>query len=88
MSYRSRFSLALSVGLLSLLPWLATAADFTTARVAVYFSPRGGATDAVVREVSAATQQILVQAYAFTSTPIARSCTSILRCAVKHNGEM
>jgi hypothetical protein len=26
----------------------------------VYFSPNGGATDAVVREINAATQQILV----------------------------
>jgi tripartite-type tricarboxylate transporter receptor subunit TctC len=37
------------------------AEPFSSARVAVYFSPSGGATDAVVREVHAATQQILVQ---------------------------
>ena len=39
----------------------------------MYFSPRRGATDAVVREVNAATQQILVQAYSFTSAPIAKA---------------
>jgi len=38
----------------------------------VYFSPKGGATDAVVREVNVATQQILVQEYSFTSAPIAK----------------
>jgi phosphatidylserine/phosphatidylglycerophosphate/cardiolipin synthase-like enzyme len=41
--------------------------------VAVYFSPAGGATDAVVREVNAAQQQILIQAYSFTSVPIAKA---------------
>jgi phosphatidylserine/phosphatidylglycerophosphate/cardiolipin synthase-like enzyme len=45
----------------------------TSAQVAVYFSPHGGATDAIVREVNAATQQILVQAYSFTSAPIAKA---------------
>ena len=45
----------------------------TLARVAVYFSPRGGATEAVIRAVNAATQQILVQAYSFTSVPIAKA---------------
>jgi phosphatidylserine/phosphatidylglycerophosphate/cardiolipin synthase-like enzyme len=39
----------------------------------VYFSPHGGATEAVLREVNAATQQILVQAYSFTSAPIAKA---------------
>jgi phosphatidylserine/phosphatidylglycerophosphate/cardiolipin synthase-like enzyme len=52
---------------------MAPAAEFTTAQVAVYFSPNGGATDAVVREINAATQQILVQAYSFTSAPIAKA---------------
>jgi len=66
-------TLAMLAGLLGLLPWIATAADFTPARVAVYFSPRGGATDAVVRALHAATTQVLVQAYSFTSVPIAKA---------------
>ena len=37
----------------------------------VYFSPHGGATDAVVRELGKARKIILVQAYSFTSKPIA-----------------
>jgi hypothetical protein len=73
MPHRFRSTLALNVGLLLLLPRVALAGEFTPARIAVYFSPRGGATDAVVREVHAATQQILMQAYSFTSAPIAKA---------------
>jgi phosphatidylserine/phosphatidylglycerophosphate/cardiolipin synthase-like enzyme len=39
----------------------------------VYFSPRGGCTDAVVRELAAARTSVYVQAYSFTSAPIARA---------------
>ena len=38
-----------------------------------YFSPDGGCTEAVVAEINAAQQMILVQAYSFTSTPIAKA---------------
>jgi phosphatidylserine/phosphatidylglycerophosphate/cardiolipin synthase-like enzyme len=65
------------LGLLSLLGVLlfraALAAEGTPAHVAVYFSPHGGATDAVVREITAAQYRILVQAYGFTSAPIAKA---------------
>ena len=36
-----------------------------------FFSPKGGCTQAVVKELKAARQSILVQAYSFTSAPIA-----------------
>src|SRR5712691_3002693 len=49
------------------------AEPFSAARGAVYFSPNGGATDAVVRALSAATTQVLIQAYSFTSAPIAKA---------------
>lgn len=39
----------------------------------VYFSPRGGCTEAVVREIGSAQRSILVQAYSFTSAPIAKA---------------
>lgn len=39
----------------------------------VYFSPHGGATEAVVREVNAATKTINVLAYGFTSPQIAQA---------------
>ena len=39
--------------------------------IAVYFSPMGGCTEACVNEINAAKESILVQAYSFTSKPIA-----------------
>jgi len=42
----------------------------------VYFSPNGGCTDAIVREIGNAKSEILVQAYSFTSAPIARALTN------------
>jgi len=41
--------------------------------VQVYFSPHGGATEAVVDALAHATNSVLVQAYSFTSAPIARA---------------
>jgi len=41
--------------------------------VEVYFSPRDGATGAIVREIDRARSEILVQAYSFTSAPIAQA---------------
>ena len=37
----------------------------------MYFSPRGGATDAIITSVNNAKKSVLVQAYSFTSEPIA-----------------
>jgi phosphatidylserine/phosphatidylglycerophosphate/cardiolipin synthase-like enzyme len=39
----------------------------------VYFSPHGGCTEAVVREIAAARSTVNVQAYSFTSAPIAQA---------------
>jgi phosphatidylserine/phosphatidylglycerophosphate/cardiolipin synthase-like enzyme len=87
LSQRWRAALSLSVGLLTLLGVLLVrvtlAAEGTAARVTVYFSPRGGATDAVVHEVHAATQQILVQAYSFTLAPIAKALLDAHKRGVK-----
>ena len=42
--------------------------------IEVYFSPKGGCTEAVVKEIDAAKTTILVQAYSsFTSAPIAKA---------------
>lgn len=43
------------------------------APVQVYFSPNGGCSQAIVREIDAAKSQILVQAYSFTSRAIAKA---------------
>ena len=69
-----RRCVAMVIALLGCLVCLGQAAEpFSPARVAVYFSPNGGATDAVVRELNTATTQVLVQAYSFTSAPIAKA---------------
>ncbi len=39
----------------------------------VYYSPNGGAQDAVVREIGNAKKSIFVQAYSFTNQPIAKA---------------
>jgi phosphatidylserine/phosphatidylglycerophosphate/cardiolipin synthase-like enzyme len=62
---------------------LHAAETLSSARVAVYFSPHGGATEAVVRELNAAQTQVLMQAYAFTSTPIAKALVEAHKRGVK-----
>lgn len=42
-------------------------------RARVFFSPRGGCTEAVVDAINEAKSEILVQAYSFTSAPIAKA---------------
>ena len=49
----------------------------------VYFSPDGGATDAIVTELGKATNDILVQAYSFTSAPIAKALVDAHKRGVK-----
>jgi phosphatidylserine/phosphatidylglycerophosphate/cardiolipin synthase-like enzyme len=41
--------------------------------ISVYFSPNGGCTEAIVREISRARREIKVQAYSFTSPAIAQA---------------
>jgi len=45
----------------------------STGTTEVFFSPNGGVTDAIVREIGKARQEILVQAYSFTSKPIVKA---------------
>jgi phosphatidylserine/phosphatidylglycerophosphate/cardiolipin synthase-like enzyme len=49
----------------------------------VYFSPRGGCTEAIVRELNKSKSTILVQAYSFTSAPIAKALLNAHRRGVK-----
>jgi len=41
--------------------------------IRVYFSPRGGCTDAILSQINQAKTEILLQAYSFTSQPIAQA---------------
>ncbi len=67
--------IALVVLLALSLPVVGHAVDLTlsNAPAKVFFSPNGGATQATVKELDNATLEILVQAYSFTSAPIAKA---------------
>ena len=49
----------------------------------VYFSPKGGCTEAVIRELNKAKSTVLVQAYSFTSAPIAKALMNTHKRGVK-----
>ncbi len=51
--------------------------------IEVYFSPRGGCTEAVVKELNDAKDSVLVQAYSFTSVPIAKALVDAHKRGVK-----
>lgn len=51
--------------------------------VQVYFSPRGGAQDALVASIGQAKDSILIQAYSFTSAPIAKALVDATKRGVK-----
>src|SRR5450759_2309454 len=61
--------------LLFILPHQVHAKDIqlTNTNAQVYFSPHGGCTDAIVKELDKAKSEILVQAYSFTSKEIAQA---------------
>ena len=53
------------------------------AQLTVHFSPNGGCTESIVNEIDAAHKSIWVQAYSFTSTPIAKALVEAARRGVK-----
>jgi phosphatidylserine/phosphatidylglycerophosphate/cardiolipin synthase-like enzyme len=55
----------------------------TTPPVQLYFSPNGGSTNAIIKEIDNAKSEILVQAYSFTSTPIAKALLEAHKRGVK-----
>jgi len=75
-------ALLLTVGLL-FIPAHGTAASSFSAETIVYFSPNGGATEAIVRELGRAQHSIMVQAYSFTSAPIAKALLDAHKRGVK-----
>jgi phosphatidylserine/phosphatidylglycerophosphate/cardiolipin synthase-like enzyme len=66
--------------LLSLPRFPAHASDEFDARARVYFSPNGGAQQAILQEINQARIYVAVQAYYFTSAPIAQA---LLRARVE-----
>jgi phosphatidylserine/phosphatidylglycerophosphate/cardiolipin synthase-like enzyme len=71
--------------------WLLTALLFASCTqqwsqpegVQVYFSPKAGCTEAVVENLDRATNSVFVQAYSFTSAPIAKALVDASRRGVK-----
>ena len=57
----------------------------TAGNIDVFFSPKGGCTEAVVSNLSRATNSIIVQAYSFTSAPIAKAVVDAHRRGIKVN---
>jgi phosphatidylserine/phosphatidylglycerophosphate/cardiolipin synthase-like enzyme len=51
--------------------------------VKVFFSPKGGCTEAIISEIDRAKTEIVVQAYAFTSAPIAKTLVDAHKRGVK-----
>jgi len=50
--------------------------------IQVFFSPHGGATEAAVKALTQATNSVLVQAYSFTSAPLAEALLAAQRRGV------
>ena len=70
--------------ILLLLPWNSHATNLTlNAPTQVYFSPKGGTTQAIIKEINDAKSEILVQAYSFTSSPIAKALVDANKRGVK-----
>jgi phosphatidylserine/phosphatidylglycerophosphate/cardiolipin synthase-like enzyme len=59
------------------------AVSIQAAEIQVYFSPQGGCTEAVVANLDKATNTVLVQAYSFTSAPIAKALVDAKKRGVK-----
>jgi phosphatidylserine/phosphatidylglycerophosphate/cardiolipin synthase-like enzyme len=53
------------------------------ASAAVHFSPKGGCTEAIVRELARARREVLVQAYSFTCPAIAEALASARKRGVE-----
>ncbi|ACM19072.1 endonuclease Nuc [Geotalea daltonii FRC-32] len=54
-----------------------------TGVIEAFFSPNGGCTDAIVREICNAKSEVLIQAYSFTSVPIAKAIVQAKKRGVK-----
>ena len=62
---------------------LLLAVSVRAADIQVFFSPKGGCTEAVVENLNKATNTVLVQAYSFTSAPIAKALVNAEKRGVK-----
>jgi len=77
------FKLILSILIAGILTTVDASDVVSGADIQVYFSPNGGCTDAIVFELNNAKQTVLVQAYSFTSAPIAKALVEAQRRGVE-----
>jgi len=68
---------------ITLQPGHATDLTLNNTPAQVYFSPKGGCTEAIISELDQAKAEILVQAYSFTSAPIAKALVDAHKRGVK-----
>jgi phosphatidylserine/phosphatidylglycerophosphate/cardiolipin synthase-like enzyme len=83
---RKAFTLSVVPIMLLLLTAHATQAKsliLQNAPTQVYFSPNGGCTEAIVKEITNAKNGVLVQVYSFTSAPIAKALVEAHKRGVK-----
>jgi phosphatidylserine/phosphatidylglycerophosphate/cardiolipin synthase-like enzyme len=73
---------ALCFGLLAFVLWCPLQASDTN-KWHVYFSPKGGCTEAVVDALNHSKSNVLMQAYSFTSKPIAEALVKAKKRGVK-----
>lgn len=69
--------------ILAALPALAYDLTLKDTPVSVYFSPKGGGQQAIVDAIGQARESVYVQAYSFTSAPIAKALADAARRGVK-----
>jgi phosphatidylserine/phosphatidylglycerophosphate/cardiolipin synthase-like enzyme len=81
-----RIDFKILVILLALMPWgICHSAELIldNTPVQVYFSPNGGCTDGIIKEIDNAKTEILLQAYSFTSKSIAKALIEAQKRGVK-----
>jgi phosphatidylserine/phosphatidylglycerophosphate/cardiolipin synthase-like enzyme len=61
----------------------ATDLTLNNTQTQVCFSPRGGCTEAIISQIDKAKSEILVQAYSFTSAPIAKALLNAHKRGIK-----
>jgi phosphatidylserine/phosphatidylglycerophosphate/cardiolipin synthase-like enzyme len=61
----------------------ATDLTLNNTQTQVCFSSNGGCTEAIISQIDKAKSEILVQAYSFTSAPIAKALTDAFKRGVK-----
>lgn len=78
------FCIVLSIFLLPF-SFTSRAADLTlnNTPTQIYFSPKGGCTEAIISQIDKAKTEILVQAYSFTSAPIAKALLNAHKRGIK-----